>query len=207
VSNFAKEVWDKLSRIDVSEHADQLPKTGKRPAVSYLPWHSAWTLVKRAFPATTYTHLADIHHPDGTVEVEITVRISSDGSDETFSNARLGVMNNYFAPIEQPTAREVNDARQRCLVKALAFAGLGLNLWSDSIIPVGVLEDPIDMDQMEQLEKLLKSTKSDQKRFLKWCGVEDLSHLPVEKYGSAIGMLQAKARRQANEKKKKEAQK
>ena len=64
---FASEVWDKLSRIDVSEHTNEIPKTSKRPAISYLAWHRAWTLLKRLYPGSTYSHRKDIYHPNETV--------------------------------------------------------------------------------------------------------------------------------------------
>ena len=196
-----KDVWDKLSRIDVTEHADHLPKTGKRPAIAYLAWHKAWMLVKRTFPATTYSHRADIIHPDGTVEVEVDVNIAEVmNADKMFTNARLAVMDSYFNPTMNPTARQVNDARQRALVKALAFAGLGLNLWGEDIIPVGKLDDPIDADQHGILVDLIERTDSDVDAFLKWCEVTDLKDLPFERFRSALALLEAKARRIAKQK-------
>lgn len=202
---FEARVWETLSRVDVSEHTDSLPQTKKRPAVSYLAWHVAWMLLKRNFPASTYTHRPDLHHQDGTVEVEVDVVIAlSTGAETQFTNARLAVMDNYFNPIPNPTARQINDSRQRALVKALAFAGLGLNLWGDDIIPVGTLDDPIDDEQLEMLEDMLERSKSDRKRFLKWCGVDELSELPFERFRSASGLLEAKLRKMAQDEEKKD---
>ena len=194
-ATFAKRVWDKLSREDVTPHIDVIEATGKRPQISYLSWSNAWTLLKRAFPGSTYSHRPDLHHPDGTVEVEVDVVISDGTGDTMFTNARLAVMNFYFDPIIKPTAREINDARQRALVKALAFAGLGLNLWSDSSIPVGKLDDPITPEQLVKLEILLESTESDVEKFLAWCEVDNLKLLPFERYHSALSLLEAKQRR------------
>jgi hypothetical protein len=197
---FEQQVWDKLSRIDVSEHSDRLPKTGKRPEITYLAWHRAWMLVKRAFPATTYSHRPDLIHQDGTVEVEVDVIISYNGTETMFTNARLAVMDNWFNPINNPTARQINDSRQRALVKALAFAGLGLNLWGDDVVPVGVLNDPITDDQLALLEELVEKSESDREKFLKWCEVERLEDLPFERFRSARGLLEAKIRRLSKEK-------
>jgi hypothetical protein len=193
---FAQTVWERLSREDVTPHTDVIEATGKRPQVTYLSWSKAWMLLKREFPGSTYAHRPDIWHPDGTVEVEVDVVISDGSAESMFTNARLGVMNYYFGPIENPSAREINDARQRCLVKALAFAGLGLNLWSDSSIPVGKLDDPISPDQYDKLNALLEETGSDRDKFLNWCEVEELQDLPFERYESALRLLQAKKRRQ-----------
>ena len=199
-ASFSEEVWDVLSRIDITEHIDTIPATGKRPQISYLSWSRAWTLLKRNFPGSTYAHRQDIIHPDSTVEVEVDVVISN-GTEQQFTNARLGVMDNWFNPIANPTARQTNDARQRALVKALAFAGLGLNLWGDSMIPVGTLDDPISFDQLAVLNDLIASTETDLDNFLNWVGVDTLEEMPFERYGSALKLLEAKARNIAAEKK------
>jgi hypothetical protein len=195
-ASFNEEVWETLSRIDVTDHLDVIPATGKRPEISYLSWSLAWTLLKRNFPGSTYSHRIDIIHPDNTVEVEVDVVICKDGPSTMFTNARLGVMDNWFNPISNPTARQTNDARQRALVKALAFAGLGLNLWADTSIPVGRLDDPITLDQVEILSDLIASTDTAEHDFLRWCEVESLTDLPTERYSSALRLLEAKARRQ-----------
>lgn len=194
---FEQRVWETLSRIDVGDHIDHLPQTKKRPAVSYLAWHKAWMLVKRHFPASTYTHKPDVVHPDGTVEVEVDVYIAEKigGTEQMFTNARLGVMNNWFDAIPNPNARDVNDSRQRCLVKALAFAGLGLNLWGSDMVPVGRLDDPINEDQYNTLIELIEKSESNPDKFLAWCEVEDLKDLPLDRFRSAVGLLEAKVRR------------
>ena len=130
VDSFAHEVWDTLTRIDMADHIDWIEATAKRPEISYLPWHTAWSLLKRKFPASTYNHQPDIRHPDNTVEVEVELWVYGKTEDECqMSSARLSVMDSWMNPISNPTARQVNDSRQRVLVKALAFAGLGLTLW------------------------------------------------------------------------------
>jgi hypothetical protein len=193
---FESRVWETLSRIDVSEHSDRLPKTGKRPEITYLAWHKAWMLVKREFPGTTYSHRADLFHPDGTVEVEVDVNISDTvGVNNMFTNARLAVMDNWFSPIQNPTARQINDSRQRALVKALAFAGLGLNLWGDDVVPVGKLDDPITPEQYLALEELIEKSETDREKFLVWCDVDDLTDLPFERFRSARALLESKIQR------------
>ena len=201
-ASFAEEVWDVLSRINVTEHCETLEATAKRPAIDYVPWHKAWLLCKREFPASTYYHNDDIRHPDETVEVEVNVMIKrSDGGDWQATSARLAVMDNWMNPIPNPTARQVNDSRQRVLVKALAFAGLGLNLWGHDTMPVGKLEDPISESQVENLKDLIEKTETNEAKFLVWCETESLDELPVERYSSARGLLEEKLKRQAREKK------
>jgi len=193
VVDFAAEVWDTLSRIDVSDHVGHLPKTKKRPAVAYLPWHMAWTLLKREFPASQYEHSPDLIHNAGTMEVEVHVIIRKDWGDSpaVFAMARLAVMDHFFNAILDPNAREINDARQRCLVKALAFSGLGLNLWSESPMPVGRMSDPISKKQLATINKLIEDTGTEMEFFEEWCECK-LDELPKERYASAHGLLTAK---------------
>jgi hypothetical protein len=152
----AASVWNTLSRIDVAPFVEHI-QIGSGKNLSYVPWHRAWLLVKRVFPAATYCHGEDIHHPD---------------------------------------ARDINDNRQRCLVKALAFAGLGLSLWdAGSTIPVGTLGDPISSGQRGVLMKLISASEADLDAFLRWAGVEEVSDLPNEKFEAAKALLTAKLNR------------
>jgi len=188
----AKEVWDTLSKIDVDTHKKQLPKTTKRPAVDYLPWSKAWLLCKREFPATTYEHTEDLIHKADSIEVEVMVFIRKDFGDQPMvTMAKLAVMDARFNAILTPDARDINDSRQRCLVKALAFSGLGLNLWSDSVIPVGKLEEPISTKQLGILQGLIDETGTDLDMFEEWCECK-LEELPLDRYESARGLLTAK---------------
>jgi hypothetical protein len=202
VESFAHQVWQTLSRIDVSTHVAFLEKTAKRPAIDYLPWHKAWMLCKREFPASTFAYEDDVRHPDGTVEVGVRIDIMSGENDSQETYARLAVMDNWMNPIANPTARQVNDSRQRVLVKALAFAGLGLNLWGHDSIPVGELADPIDADQIELIESLIEKSGTDRKMFLKWCDCDSVMEMQTERFASAKGLLEAKIKRMQQEKKK-----
>ncbi len=206
-SSFAEMVWKRLSRIDVTKYTQQLPATKKRPEISYLPWHMAWMLLKREFPASTFEYEEDLIHQDGTVEVGVWVSIKAGFNQDEFlcnkqgAYCRLAVMDSWMNPIANPTAREVNDSRQRVLVKALAFAGLGLNIWGHDTIPVGKLNDPIDDDQLENLVALIEETDTNEETFLKWCECDKLSELPLDRYASAFGLLTAKLQRQQAENK------
>ena len=208
-TSFAQEVWKKLSTIDVGEHQDEIEGTDKRPAVSYLPWHKAWLLLKREFPGSEYRHDGDIIHPDNTVEVQVTLIIGGDtgiGSvirrEIQNSMARLPVMDQWFNAISNPNARDISDSRQRCLVKAIAYAGLGLNLWSkeESHIPVGKLDEPINAKQVGKIMELIEAADTDTALFLEWAGVDKLDYIPRERYNSAIALLESRVRAKSDEK-------
>lgn len=190
METFSSKVWDVLSNIDVAPHVESISISPSK-SLSYVPWHKAWMLLKREFPASTYRHGDDIVHPDGSVEVEAHVTISA-GSDDpgevVFTCARLAVMDNKFNAIANPNARDINDNRQRCLVKALAFAGLGLSLWdAGSTIPVGQWSKPVNETQLANIRKLLAD--HDEAKFLKWAGIEALEELSQEKFVQAVKML------------------
>lgn len=192
MSTFSSQVWDKLSQMDVAPHVEYISISSSKK-LSYLPWHKAWMMLKRAYPASTYGHCADVVHADGTMEVEVVVSINAgDGDPENtvHTSARLAVMDNRFNAIANPNARDINDNRQRALVKALGFAGLGLSLWdAGSTIPVGKLDKPITAKQVKQLDKLLSDLKRSKPYFLVWAGVDTMEELSQEKYDQAIDML------------------
>lgn len=179
---FEDKVWTTLSNMELDQYVSQIPATGKRPPVNYLSWSNAWALTKSAFPGTTYAHRADLHHPDGTVEVEVDVVIAEGDGDKVFTNARLAIMDMKFNAIQNPNARQINDGRQRALVKALAFAGLGLNLWGDSNIPIGRQIEPITENEVVELTQLMARTDTHLDVVLEWAGVEELDAMDYEKY-------------------------
>ena len=69
-------------------------------------------------------------YPDGTREVRVSVTI------EGLTHMMwLPVMNHTNNAISNPNARDVSDARMRCLVKAIALHGLGLYIYAGEDIP------------------------------------------------------------------------
>ena len=189
---FAHSVWNTLSKIDVTPYVQYMRSTGGRPALRYLPWHEAWRLTKSRFPASWFAYKADITHPDHTMEVEVTVYIS-DGEGTFEQSCRLGVMDNKYRAVVDPHARDINDSRQRALVKALAFCGLGLNLWSDSDVPVGLQGETVTEEQACEISALIDRTGSDLTKFLDWAGVEDIESMSYEQYQLAVKKLKQKA--------------
>ena len=117
-----KSVFDILSNIDISEYVKE--KNG----MSYLPWAKAWEIVKRNFPDATYKVYPQIMdeygntrfwHDDGKsgwVVVGVTIE-----GEEQIEN--LAIM---------------DYRKQRCLVKACSYHGLGSNLYYGEEIPESV---------------------------------------------------------------------
>ena len=54
------------------------------------------------------------------------------------------VMDNKNQSVTHPDGGQVNKALQRCLVKAIAFHGLGLNVYAGEDLPMDLEEDDTD---------------------------------------------------------------
>lgn len=141
-----KTVFETLSAVDISDHVDQ------KMGLSYLSWAWAWNAVKRIYPDTptpkvtkyqemillndgsfqmTDRQVPYLTTPRGT-SVEVTVTIA--GNNYTQS---LFVMGHKNQTVVNPDQAEINKTIQRCTVKALAMAGLGLNLYAGEDLPMG----------------------------------------------------------------------
>ena len=137
-------VYERLSKVDVSKFVD------KKNGLNYLSWAKAWGLVKSIFPDASYklreypyyTQTADGNYQQiGThdylrteygVEVEASVTIKG----ETYSS-KLYVMDFHNRALDpkKVTYFEINKTQMRALTKALAFAGLGLNIYAGEDLP------------------------------------------------------------------------
>ena len=159
--DLAKEIWSKLSAIDVSKH------TEKKGKFTYLSWAWAWAEFSKHYPNCDYK-LSDRAFPDGTMEVGCQITVFA---PETFSdparnmsapeppkgrdvnrNMWLPVLNHQNKAIKNPSAFEVNTAKMRCLVKCLAMYGLGLYIYAGEDLP--------DIDYKETYSSSIDAIKS-----------------------------------------------
>lgn len=121
-----KGVFATLSAIDVSG------KLKKKNGMSYLPWSSAWAIIKEHYPDATYeaikTEDGCLYHTDSkTCWVETSLNIAGETQHET-----LAVMNhrNQSISADEVTSVDFGRSIKRCLVKNAALFGLGLSLWN-----------------------------------------------------------------------------
>ncbi len=125
-----KEAWNKLSSVDCSKHIE------KKGNLSYLSWAWAWSQLCDNYPDSTFefektdTGSEFWPMPDGSGEVRCSLTVS--GITRT---CWLPVMDYKNKAIPNPNARDVNDAKMRCLVKAIALFGLGLYIYAGEDIP------------------------------------------------------------------------
>ena len=144
-------IYSTLSKIDVRPYLKSIPrkdkKTGRTVYLSYLSWAKALGLVKAIYPDTTYEikeypNWVKTDHgfqQCGTLDYRITsvgceVEVTAIIEGQRFTQ-RLYPMNRYNEPIMKPTIEDINKAQLRCLVKALATAGLGLNVYAGEDLP------------------------------------------------------------------------
>lgn len=146
------DVFKKLVGVNVGE---KIEKKGK---FSYLSWSWAWQEVKTKYPDATFEVHDDVVYPDGTREVRVSVTI------EGLTHMMwLPVMNHTNNAISNPNARDVSDARMRCLVKAIALHGLGLYIYAGEDIPQATQpQKPAPKPQQ-------KETLPDQQKAIEWC--------------------------------------
>ena len=117
------EVWKTLRAIDTTKI--QYKKSG----LDYIAWADAWACLMDHYPEATYEFPTPAFYgtPENTTcEVNCKVTIG-----ELSRELSLPVMTSMMPmkSIVSPTSRDINDAKVRCLVKVLAFFGLGLHLW------------------------------------------------------------------------------
>lgn len=117
--------FTKLAAINVND------KIEKKNGLSYLSWAWAWDQLLRADPDATFAYPEPKMFGE-TMMVYCTV--TAFGKART---AHLPVMDHRNKPISNPDAFQVNTAMQRCLVKAIAFHGLGLYIYAGEDLPEG----------------------------------------------------------------------
>lgn len=137
-----KSVYETLSKINVK------PKLEKKGKLDYLSWAMAWGMVKQVYPDANYKITefpeyvqtrngwestgrdVDYRQTSAGVEVEAVVNING----ESYSS-KLFVMDYRNKPVFSPNYFDINKTQQRALVKALAIAGLGLNVYAGEDLP------------------------------------------------------------------------
>jgi len=196
VESFPHQVWNRLSRVDVANHIEtaEVKKDGRTVyTYQYLGWAWAWAQLMSIYPESELEILPEVTLPNQTVMVYVTITVR-DGLDYLSRTMWLPVMNQANASIENPTTRQISDARMRCIVKCLAMGfGMGLDLWTGSDMPVGTVDDLISASKLELLAGLYGQLNDvGKKGFLAWLEVESISQITEGRYQSARKQLELK---------------
>ena len=131
-----KSTFNTLNDVNLTE------KVKSKNNLTYLPWSSAWSEVKKRYHDASFRVLPQVvdelgntrpWHDDGkTGWVEVSVTIEGCELTET-----LAIMDfkNKSIPVEQITSVDANKSIKRCLVKACAMHGLGLYIYEGEELP------------------------------------------------------------------------
>lgn len=167
----AEKVWQRLSAIDIKN------KVEKKGNLEYLSWSKAWGILCDNFPDSYYQQGEDKIYPDGTYEVRMSVTVE-DENEAVTRNMWLPVMDHRNKAIQHPDARQVSDARMRCLVKAIAMFGLGHSLYSGEDVPQATTEKKqLSAEHVDYINDLIKVYDFDVSRITKAYRVEALSDI------------------------------
>jgi hypothetical protein len=135
------EIWTKLSTIDCTEYVEQKKIPGKNGgrgfSLTYLSWTWAYTKMVENYPEFQYHFHDNEVHNDGSVTVHVVCNIG-----QVSRSMWLPVMDNRNNSVEDPSSREISDAKMRCLVKCIALFGLGLYIFAGEDVPRDTDEVP-----------------------------------------------------------------
>lgn len=161
-----KSIYSTLSKIDVSHLID------KKMGLNYLSWAKAWGLVKSIYPdadkeITEYPEYLPTQNgwvaTGRTVDYRLTiagceVEASVIIEGQKFSS-QLYVMDNHNKTVMKPNYSQINKTQMRALVKALAFAGLGLNVYAGEDLPSEKDEAPTKISKAQLLKKKIANAQ------------------------------------------------
>ena len=124
--DFAKTVWDTLSRADIQKFI--FYKNGILP---YLPWAVAWQILMHHFPLSNYEFGKIHYYSNRTCEVSVTVTCKN-GTETLTRSMTQPVYDDHYNSIINPTSAQINIAKMRCLAKCIAMFGLGISLYAST---------------------------------------------------------------------------
>ena len=170
----------KLSRIDVSKHVE------KKGQLSYLSWAWAWGVLMEHYPDSNYTFAENEIHADGSVTVHCSLTV-----ENIARPMWLPVMDNRNKSIQNPSSRDISDAKMRCLVKAIAMHGLGHYIYAGEDLPRA---ESISQEELKALSDMIEVTETDTDRLLKHFKVESLQAMDSSQCRQAMTMLKHKVK-------------
>ena len=120
-----KDIWNNLSQLNLDPYIE------KKGGLSFISWSNCWSIMVANYPSATFKQLPHEVMPDG-VSIEVNVQVTVEGH---VREMWLPVMDFKNKAIINPSAREISDAKMRCLVKCCSLFGLGLYLYQGEDLP------------------------------------------------------------------------
>lgn len=142
-----KEVWETLSKVDVSPYVQK----DEGRFGNYIAWHYARAIMSHFYPQYRVIWLPNEVYADQSMMLHCRIEI-----DHLSQHCWLPVYDNKYKAITNPTADDIQDNMQRCMVKCMAYFGLGMQVFHNgSGTPEELeLENPNETSK-EQLAKAL----------------------------------------------------
>lgn len=128
MSEQAKHPFRSLFQIDVSNYVEM------KGQFSYLSWPFAVAQLRLADPTASWEVRRFEGLPYLSTELGFFVEVAVTVQGVTLSQIHP-VLDHKNRPILAPTPFEINTSIQRCLVKAIALHGLGLNIYAGEDLP------------------------------------------------------------------------
>lgn len=158
--------FTKLASIDVSKHVD------KKQNLSYLSWPFAIDQLMRHDPSANW----EFHKPEMYGEtMMVSCTVTAFGKP---MKMHLPVMDHRNQAVKNPDAFVVNKNMMRCLVKAIACHGLGLNIYAGEDLPIADCSatekappqqvGAINPQQVAELVALANEAGADMPQFFEW---------------------------------------
>lgn len=195
-----------LLRVDVSRFVE------KKGQFSYLSWPFAVSQLRLTDPTATWEVKRFNDLPYMVTELGYFVEVAVTVQGVTLSQIHP-VLDARNRPIAQPSPFDINTSIQRCLVKAIALHGLGLNVYAgedlpvendgpaDNVVPLGDRPQQegeyINPSQLAHIKKLIQDTHTDEDRLLDYFGFFTLDTIPRSEGPRVIKALETKQRRAA----------
>ena len=198
--------FTQLSAVDVTQHLE------KKGQFTYLSWPYAVSQLRQYDPSATWSvqrfnGLPFLTTESGTfVEVAVTVK----GITLSQIHPVLDAKNRTLVG---PNAFDINTSIQRCLVKAIALHGLGLNVYAGEDLPqvdsatsplqpfrsnvvphIKRVAQPTELltdNQLRFINRLILETGTDEAQLLRFAGYDQLTQLPKAEVNRIIKMLEA----------------
>jgi len=121
--------FTQLSCIDVSRHVEQ------KGQFSYLSWPYAVSQLRQFDPNATWEVKRFSGLPYLICDLGVFVEVAVTVQGITLSQIHP-VLDGKNRPLQVPTSFDINTSIQRCLVKAIALHGLGLNIYAGEDLPI-----------------------------------------------------------------------
>jgi len=127
------EIWQTFRGVNLTKYHET------KNNLTYVPWARAWSIAMDAFGDDLTVKWHGMTDKDGVVLDHIrysdntaSVCCSAIVAGEKYAECTLAVMDYRNAAVENPTAVDLQNSRQRCQTKLLAMLGLGLYLWENN---------------------------------------------------------------------------